>query len=296
MDDIKNKDKVITDDNYEDVKDKVIITDDNYEDIKDKTDDDYKSIIQDMFDKNIKGKKIEVNNKKRCGEEGQYLEKLMGLSNNCKNEPDLYGYEMKKYSNKMITLGDFSASEYAFSKTQKRPEINKINGDEWNNLSISRVEFIHFFGTFKEDKNRYSWSGSCVPKYNEWNDCGQILEINNENDILIYYSYEKDKRTVKENFPPFLKKDKVLIAIWKSDKIEKNVNKKFNINGFYTVKKDKNGVYQDISFGKQFDFHYFIESMKNKKIIFDSGMYEGNSRNYSQFRGGGEKFWKELEK
>jgi len=31
---------------------------------------------------------------------------------------------------------------------------------------------------------------------------------------------------------------------------------------------------------------------KNKKIIFDSGMYDGNSRNYSQFRGSG--FWNEL--
>jgi len=32
--------------------------------------------------------------------------------------------------------------------------------------------------------------------------------------------------------------------------------------------------------------------MKNKKIIFDSGMYDGNSRNYSQFRG--TCFWNEL--
>ncbi len=31
---------------------------------------------------------------------------------------------------------------------------------------------------------------------------------------------------------------------------------------------------------------------KNKKVIFDSGMYDGNSRNYSQFRGSC--FWNEL--
>jgi hypothetical protein len=32
--------------------------------------------------------------------------------------------------------------------------------------------------------------------------------------------------------------------------------------------------------------------MKNKQIIFDSGMYVGNTRNYSHFRGSD--FWKDL--
>jgi len=54
----------------------------------------------------------------------------------------------------------------------------------------------------------------------------------------------------------------------------------------------KDNVYDKICFGRSFDFEYFIESIKNKKIIFDSGMYDGNTRNYSQFRGS--YFWNEL--
>ena len=40
-----------------------------------------------------------------------------------------------------------------------------------------------------------------------------------------------------------------------------------------------------------FDFNYFVDNIKNKNIIFDSGMYEGNSRNYSQFRSSANNFW-----
>lgn len=36
--------------------------------------------------------------------------------------------------------------------------------------------------------------------------------------------------------------------------------------------------------GNTIDFNKFITLFKNNKIIFDSGMYEGNTRNYSQFR------------
>jgi hypothetical protein len=34
--------------------------------------------------------------------------------------------------------------------------------------------------------------------------------------------------------------------------------------------------------------------IKNKLIIFDSGMYSGNNRNYSQFRSINNNFWKTL--
>jgi len=43
-----------------------------------------------------------------------------------KNEPDINGYEMKKSSIK-ITLGDFTASEYIFSRKNKRNIINHLN-------------------------------------------------------------------------------------------------------------------------------------------------------------------------
>ena len=47
-------------------------------------------------------------------------------------------------------------------------------------------DFIKTFGNPNPiKKNRYSWSGSCVPSYNNWNSNGQILTINENNDIII---------------------------------------------------------------------------------------------------------------
>ena len=82
-----------------------------------------------------------------------------------------------------------------------------------------------------------------------------------------------------------------MIAIWKAEKMKPHIENKFNKKGFFICKKIED-KYNKICFGKTFDFEYFIECIKNKKIIFDSGMYEGNSRNYSQFRGS--EFWNEL--
>jgi len=214
----------------------------------------------------------------------------MGIKHNANNEPDINGYEMKKSSDK-TTLGDFSASEYAFSKKNKRNIINLLNN--WTDeIKLSRSEFIRTFGNPNLNKNnRYSWSGSCVPKYNNWNSNGQILKITENNDIIIYYSFSNDTRSIKVDFPTFLKNDDIVIALWKFEKMKPHIDNKFNKKGFFICKKiaDK---YEKICFGKAFTFEYFIECIKNKKIIFDSGMYDGNSRNYSQFRGSC--FWNEL--
>jgi hypothetical protein len=257
--------------------------------------DDDKSYIIDIFNKNIRGITIDTSDKnmKHCGKEGHWLESRMGIIHNSKNEPDIRGYEMKKGSSK-ITLGDFSASEYAFSREGKRERININNNWTNENASITRTQFIRYFGNPNPEKNnRYSWSGRCVPTYNEWNANGQILSISDDNDIIIYYSYSKDTRDIKESFPNFLKSDHLMIAIWYSEKMESHINKKFNKKGFFMCKK-VGDTYNKICFGKIFNFNYVIECIKNKKIIFDSGMYEGNSRNYSQFRGSGSCFWNEL--
>ena len=250
--------------------------------------------IIELFRKNIKGKKIELENynKKHCGKEGHWLEKQMTLKHNSKNEPDINGYEMKKNS-KRITFGDFSASEYLFSIDKKY--INEKNKWDENLVNISKDQFIKFFGTQKLLKhNRYSWSGSCVPTYNNYNTCGQILNISDDNDICIYYSYSEDKRNeIKINFPDYLKKDNILIVIWKNKKMEEHINKKFNNKGFFIIKKKEN-VYNKICFGKKFDYKCFINGIKKKTIIFDSGLHVGNNRNYSQFRSSSNSFWEEL--
>jgi hypothetical protein len=253
---------------------------------------DEKQEIIELFLVNVKGKEICLDNQniKHCGKEGHWLETQMGIKHNSKNEPDINGYEMKKSSTK-TTLGDFSASEYVFSKKNKRNSINKYNNWTDDN-KLGRSDFIKIFGNPNPSKNnRYSWSGSCVPTYNKWNTNGQILTINNNNDIVIYYSFSHDTRSIKEEFPTFLKNDNIIIALWKSEKMKEHIEKKFNNKGFFMCKKI-GATYEKISFGKAFTFEYFIECIKQKKIIFDSGMYDGNTRNYSQFRGSS--FWDEL--
>jgi hypothetical protein len=237
-----------------------------------------------LFKKNVKGIEICVNeqNKKHCGKEGHWLETRMNIKHNSKNEPDINGYEMKTFSKK-FTLGDFSASEYIFSGKNKRNYINSITN--WTDeIKLSRSEFIKTFGNPNVKKNnRYSWSGLSVPSYNSWNNNGQILMIDENNDIIIYYSFSHDKRAIKNSFPLFLQNDNIIIAV--------HIDNKFNKKGFFVCKKINN-KYENIYFGRAFNFEYFIECLKNKKIIFDSGMYDGNNRNYSHFRGSW--FWNEL--
>jgi hypothetical protein len=249
-----------------------------------------KKTIINKFIQNVKGKEIIIEKSKHCGSEGHWLEKQMGLAHNSKNEPDILGYEMKKNSAK-ITFGDFSASEYLFSK--KKENIVKYNNWKPDEHKISRNDFIKYFGTPNPLKNnRYSWSGSCVPKYGEWNSCGQKMIFNDTLDLYVFYSFENDKREVKSTYPKFMQNE-ILIAIWEKSKLEKNINAKFNNKGFFICKK-LNDKYELICFGKPFDFNYFVENIKNKKIIFDSGMYRGNNRNYSQFRSNLGDFWNNL--
>jgi hypothetical protein len=188
-------------------------------------------------------------------------------------------------------LGDFSASEYVFSEKNKRNRINTLNN--WTDeIKLSRSDFIRTFGNPNPNKNnRHSWSGKCVPTYNNWNSNGQTLTINEHYDIIIYYSYSKDTRCIKVDFPLFLQNDNIAIAVWTYAKMKPHIDKKFNNKGFFICKKIDN-KYEKICFGRAFNFEYFIECIKNKKIIFDSGMYDGNSRNYSHFRGSC--FWDEL--
>jgi hypothetical protein len=206
----------------------------------------------------------------------------MGLEPNCRNKPDIYGYEMKKESRK-ITFGDFSASEYLFS--QKKMTIDTFNGWINNRIMVSRKNFIHYFGRSNQHKNnRYSWSGRCVPTYRKWNEFGQIMEFNDNNDLCIYYLHDKDKRISKSDLPSFLMTDKkLLIVVWKKEKLEHHIDNKFNNKGFFVCKK-LDDTYERICFGKTFNFTYFVENIIKKNIIFDSGMYVGNTINYSQFR------------
>ena len=86
-----------------------------------------KEKIVSLFMENVKEKKY-TKKSNNDGEEGQWLEKKMGLKLNSKNAPDIGGYEMKKDSKK-ISFGDWSG-EYLFS--QKKELINNINDEKIN--------------------------------------------------------------------------------------------------------------------------------------------------------------------
>jgi hypothetical protein len=62
------------------------------------------------------------------------------------------------------------------------------------------------------------------------------------------------------------------------------VNDKFNQKGWFICKKDRSGVYNQIVFGNPIPFEQWIDMVRAGEIFFDSGMYFGNDRPYSQWR------------
>jgi hypothetical protein len=249
-----------------------------------------KNEIIDLFNANVKGKQFIKQNESHDGEEGYWLEKNMNVKINSSNLPDLGGYEMKKDSKK-ITFGDWSADEYLFSN--KHNILNDINGE---NIMLTKEQFIKSFGNKTKDKtNRYSWSGSCVPKYGVWNSCGQIIKIDKNNNIVIMYSYNKDDR--KSEINKKWENREICIALWTYNKLKNNVERKFNQKGFFICKKNKEGFYDKICFGSPISCELFLNKIKDGSIFFDSGMYfdfdKPNNRLYSQWRANN-KFWNDL--
>lgn len=249
-----------------------------------------KKIIK-LFNKNVRGKQF-LDKHKCDGAEGMWLEKLMGIQPNSNNTPDIGGYEMKKSSSK-ISFGDWSG-EYLFS--HNRNLIDNINN---NKIVLSKKQFIMYFGnksTVKE--NRYSWSGTCVPKYGHWNECGQRLKIDKNNNICAFYYYKYDKRIHNIAMTiTHLLSSPICIAVWSAQKMSMHVNNKFNQKGFFICKQDKTGKYNNICFGPPINYELFIEKIKSNDILFDSGMYHDdyypNNRLYSHWRAS-KKFWNSL--
>ncbi len=81
-----------------------------------------------------------------------------------------------------------------------------------------------------------------------------------------------------------MQKKNLLIARWDVNSIKKKLEDKFNINGWFRCMKDTDGVYNKIVFGEPVNFDNWIVGVKTGEVFFDSGMYQGNARNYSQWR------------
>jgi len=244
--------------------------------------DENKRKIINLFLIHVKGKRpVATGNQKHDGKYGHWLEQQMGIPPNADNKPDIFGYEMKNHTAQKTSFGDWSADYYIFRNS---PEAG-----------INRDNFLTIFGKPNIKKsNRYSWSGEPCPKVGEANGFGQKLIIDSNNNIIAHYCYSKDMRPNKHKIVPTnLQIDNLILARWSMQWIKGKLEKKFNQSGWFKCKLNQQGVYDSIVFGAPINFNSWIEQVKQGVVIFDSGMYQGNSRNYSMWRANN-KLWDSL--
>ena len=244
------------------------------------------SLIVKIFNNNVKGNSPSYNkstNSRHDGKEGHWLESQMGIPHNNKNEPDLHGFEMKKQTKGKTTFGDWSADFYMFKSTGNK------------NSNLTKDNFLKLFGKQNlKKKNRYSWSGEPCPKIDSFNGFGQKLIVDNELNILAVYDFKYDERPNKAALiPSIYQSGQIILAQWNHESIKSKLEKKFNKLGFFKCLKNENNVYNQIAFGKPINFNIWINLVKSGVVFFDSGMYQGNNRNYSQWRANNT-FWDSL--
>lgn len=260
-----------------------------------------KQRIIDLFRNNVKGKKPDVTglNKRHDGRKGHWLEQQFGIVANATNGADFLGYELKNQTTSKTTFGDWSANRYIFK------DGDYANLFKGSTTSERQDDFCRIFGKPNQNKNgRCSWSGSPCPKINHYNAFGQILVIEDNLDVVALYSYNKDQRNDKEDIvPPELQKENLVIARWfgttspssklKDKCLKSKLEDKFNDSGWFTCKTDATGKYQNICFGEPMTYENWIKLVEKGVVFFDSGMYQGNKRPYSQWRAEN-KFWESL--
>jgi len=211
-----------------------------------------KRIIINRFLESVKGKRFDPTgfNSKHCGAEGHWLELQMGITPNGSNEADLLGYEMKKETSTKTTFGDWAPNLSLWGRKRPYDEIEKIDRD---------TEFLKYFG--------------------------QILTIDEDENILALYSFSKDQRSNKDELiPNVFKRDNLIIAKWEKESLKGKVERKFNDKGWFKCFKDPSGVYESIGFGDPFDYNDWIKLVKLGVAYYDSGMYAGNKRPYAMWR------------
>lgn len=247
--------------------------------------------ILELFRTYVQGKQY-TKRKRYDGEEGHYVETLMGIKHNAKNAPDIYGYEMKIEGKYKTTLGDYRASEYIFDKTKEF--INDYNGLD---VDITRSDFYKFFGHYNSRNGCWSWCKPYAPQYHGvWTEYGQVLEFDTDDNLCIYYDYDHDNRDDKEEvIPDMMCKRKIMIAYWSRLKLETHINNKFNKKGSFIIKKTKN-IYSEIWFANPYSWLDFTRDFKRHLVFFDGGMNNKpstKSRLRSNFRVH-QKYWEDL--
>lgn len=250
-----------------------------------------KKKLVDIFRTNIKGRipNTDGMNARHDGRQGHWLEQQFGVHHNSDNSADINGYELKNETTSKTTFGDWSANEYIFNSSEYSSIFSFSKSIDNRNL------FLSIFGKANKTKRgRYSWSGEPCPKISKYNRFGQRLIVDENLDIIAEYNYNQDQRLDKRNIVPIkLQQEKLILARWygcsvpqgKNSKcLKSKLEDKFNDKGWFTCKTDSEGKYCKICFGEPMTFENWISLVKKGIVFFDSGMYQGNDRPYSQWR------------
>ena len=244
--------------------------------------------IIDRFMKKVYGQKPDTSaaNPKHEGREGHWLEKQMGVKHNASNAPDLWGFEMKNNTQAKTSFGDWNASYYIFRDEEFFPNLIGITGRARQRLwRENKARFLRIFG--RENNGMFSWSGTPCPKRvtDGFNDFGQEMTVDNDNSIIIRYSFSEDRRPDKsELVPEQFQTDNLKIVGWDSEVIKKRVERKFNRKGWFKCLQDKDGVYNSIVFGEPFNIEKFLEVVRKGDVIFDSGMKDVRADGTDRYR------------
>ncbi|PEZ76372.1 LlaMI family restriction endonuclease [Bacillus sp. AFS017274] len=258
-----------------------------------------KDRIIEIFRENVKGRRPYTfgAHANHDGREGHWLEQQFGVEPNANNNADLYGYELKNQTTSKTTFGDWSANRYVFDD----PAFSRLF--RGNTKPLRQDIFVRIFGKPNPEKGgRYSWSGEPCPKIRGYNRFGQRLVITVDRDIVAIYDFNQDQRPDKFNIVPREFQNGIVeLARWfgeyepsyRDKCLKSKLEDKFNDMGWFTCKKGLDGTYQEICFGDPINFDTWIELVEQGIVFFDSGMYEGNFRPYSQWRSNNS-FWDSL--
>lgn len=238
--------------------------------------------IIEIYKEKVHGRKPDTSkfNQKHDGKQGHWLEDAIGSKRDSDNKPDLFGYEIKNHTKQKVTFGDWSPNYWIFRDKE---------------YGITQDEFLKIFGHPNEKKNnRLSWSGKPIPKIDKFNSFGAKMIVDKGNNIVFVYSYSEDQRSGKSKLvPKKMQVKNLIIAKWNSSgekSLKEKVENKFNVRGWAKCSQNKEGIYDSIVFGNPISFETWISYVKTGEIYFDTAMYQGNSRNYCQWRAN-KSFW-----
>uniref|UniRef100_A0A6C0J6J1 Uncharacterized protein n=1 Tax=viral metagenome TaxID=1070528 RepID=A0A6C0J6J1_9ZZZZ len=231
-----------------------------------------KNTIINKFNKDLKGKIFTKDKTTKDCDEGHFVEKNLGVKANNNNSPDLLGFECKKHSNAITFVDKQTDTKYYEGK--------KIN-------TRDKETKTKFWKTFTRNTDELIIGGWNL---DEFDSNGQCLKVDQNDNINIIYNYNEDRRFNKNTLVSKYYQDmnNHIIGTWKSETLKKTIEDKFNQNGFFICKKDINGAYESIHFGKPINFTTWIKSFKEKKIYYDgysklNGRWRGVFRAYKSW-------------